>query len=143
MSSATTKRLGAAIVPVLAPLLHVAPGSTWIRTTAAIAGGLMMIFFSKERIHDERVQDLKLKALSAAFSVSFALTLIVNWFLNRDFLNRDVDPRRDFDGTTGVLRSISAFELIALTMVVALGLFHYWRFQDATASSPEAGDVSA
>jgi hypothetical protein len=138
MSSATTKRLGAAIVPVLAPLLHVAPGSTWIRTTAAIAGGLMMIFFSKERIHDERVQDLKLKALSAAFSVSFALTLIVNWFLNRD-----VDPRRDFDGTTGVLRSISAFELIALTMVVALGLFHYWRFQDATASSPEAGDVSA
>jgi hypothetical protein len=138
MTSATTKRLGAAIVLVLAPVLHVAPGSTWIRTTAAVAAGLMMIFFSRERIHDERVQDLKLKALSAAFSVSFALTLIVNWFLNRDF-----DPRRDFDGGTGVLRSISAFDLIVLTMVVALALFHYWRFQDAAPSSPEAGDVSA
>ena len=35
MSSATTKRLGAAIVLVLAPALHVAiPGSSWIRTSA-------------------------------------------------------------------------------------------------------------
>ena len=139
MSSATTKRLGMAIVLVLAPALHLAiPGSSWIRTSAAVAAGLMMIFFSRERIHDERVQDLKLKALSAAFSVSFALTLIVNWFLNRDF-----DPRRDVDGATGVLRSISAFELIALTMVVALALFHYWRFQDSSPSSAEPEDVSA
>ena len=97
----------------------------------------MMIFFSRERIHDERVQDLKLKALNGAFSVSFTLTLIVNWFLNRDF-----DPRRDFDGATGVLRSITAFDLIVLTMVVALALFHYWRFQDAAPSSPEGRKVS-
>ena len=138
MSSATTKRLGAAIVLVLAPLLHVAiPGSTWIRTSAAVAGGLMMIFFSRERIHDERVQDLKLKALSAAFSVSFTLTLIVNWFLNRDF---HLD--RDFDGTTGVWRSISAFDLIVLTMVVALALFHYWRYRDAVEDDSQAGAVS-
>jgi hypothetical protein len=139
MSSATTKRLGAAIVLVLAPALHVAvPGESWIRTSAAIAAGLMMIFFSRERIHDERVQDLKFKGLSAAFSVSFTLTLIVNWFLNRDF-----DVRRDFDGATGVWRSISAFDLIVLTMVVALALFHYWRFQDAAASSADRGQVSA
>jgi hypothetical protein len=139
MSSATTKRLGAAIVLVLAPALHlVIPGSTWIRTSAAVAAGLMMIFFSRERIHDERVQDLKLKALSAAFSVSFTLTLIVNWFLNRDF-----HPGRDVDGATGVLRSISAFDLIVLTMVVALALFHYWRFQDAAASPSDRGEVSA
>ena len=139
MSSATTKRLGAALVLGLAPLLHVAiPGSTWIRTSAAVAGGLMMIFFSRERIHDERVQDLKLKALSAAFSVSFALTLIVNWFLNRDF---HLD--RDFDGATGVWRSISAFDLIVLTMVIALALFQYWRLQDAAADGSEVGNVSA
>jgi hypothetical protein len=139
MSSATTKRLGAAIVLVLAPLLHaVVPGSTPIRTTAAIAGGLMMMFFSRERIHDERVQELKLKALNAAFSVSFTLTVIVNWFLNRDF-----DVRRDFDGATGVWRSISAFDLIALTMVIALALFHYWRYQDAAASPGDAGPVNA
>lgn len=139
MSSATTKRLGVLIVVVLGPALHVGiPGSSWIRTTAAVAAGLMMIFFSRERIHDERVQDLKLKALNAAFSVSFTLTLIVNWFLNRDF-----DVTRDFDGATGVLRSISAFDLIVITMVVALALFHYWRFQDAAASSADRGEVSA
>jgi uncharacterized membrane protein len=139
MSSATTKRLGAAIVLVLAPALHVAiPGPSWIRTSAAVAAGLMMIFFSRERIHDERVQDLKFKALNAAFSVSFALTLIVNWFLNRDF-----DPTRDFAGATGVLRSISAFDLIVLTMVVALALFHYWGYQDAAASSADDRAVSA
>ena len=139
MSSATTKRLGAAIVLVLAPALHVAiPGSSWIRTSAAVAAGLMMIFFSRERIHDERVQDLKLKALNGAFSVSFTITLVVNWLLNRDF-----HPGRDFDGTTGVLRSISAFDLIVLTMVAALVLFHYWRFQDAAAAPRNGGEVSA
>jgi hypothetical protein len=108
-----------------APLLHYAvPGAFWIRTASAIAAGLMMIFFSKEAIDDERVQDLKLKAMSAAFSVSFALTLIVNWLLNRDF-----DVTRD--GGTGTWRSISAFDLIILTMVIALALFRYWRFQDS------------
>lgn len=130
MESATVKRLGALLVIVGAPALHyVIPGSSWLRTSAALAAGLMMIFFAREPIHDERVQDLKLKAISGAFSVSFTLTLIVNWFLNREF-----DVSRDFDGTTGTWRSISAFDLIILTMVVALGLFHYWRRQDSDAT---------
>ena len=127
MSSATAKRLGLLLVLVGAPALHYAvPGASWIRTSAALAAGGMLVFFTREPIHDERVQDLKLKALSAAFSVSFTLTLILNWFLNREF-----DPRRDFDGATGVWRSISAFDLIIVTMGVALALFHYWRHQDA------------
>jgi hypothetical protein len=129
LSSPVTKRLGAALVVAGAPLLHVVvPGASWIRTSAAIAAGLMMLFFSREAIDDERVRDLKLKAISGAFAASFTLTLIVNWFLNRDF-----NPRRDFDGASGVLRSISAFDLIILTMVAAIGLFHYWRVQDAQA----------
>jgi hypothetical protein len=130
MDSATVKRLGALLVIVGAPALHYAiPGSSWLRTSAARAAGLMMIFFAREPIHDERVQDLKLEAISGAFSVSFTLTLIVNWFLNRDF-----DVTRDFDGTTGTWRSISAFDLIILTMVIALVLFHYWRRQDRDAT---------
>ena len=75
---------------------------------------------------DERVQDLKLKAVSAAFSVGFTLTLILNWLLNREF-----DLTRDFNGATMRWRSISAFDLIILSMVIALALFHYWRFQDS------------
>lgn len=132
MSSSTTKRLGLVLALAGAPLLHYfVPGASWLRTSAAIAAGLMLVFFTKEPVDDERVQDLKLKALSAAFSVSFTLTLILNWFLNRDF-----DITRDFDGTTGTWRSISAFDLIILTMAVALALFHYWRRQDADAAQP-------
>jgi hypothetical protein len=127
MGSATVKRLGVLLVVAGAPALHYAiPGASWIRTSAAIAAGSMMIFFAKEAIDDERVQALKLKAISGAFSVSFALTLVFNWFLNRDF-----DVTRDFDGATGTWRSISALDLIILTTVIALGLFHYWRMQDS------------
>ena len=133
MKSSTTKGLGVVIVVLVAPLLHyVVPGAFWIRTSAAIAGGLMMVFFSRERIHDERVQDLKLKAINAAFSASFALTLILNWFLNRDG-----DITRDFDGKTMAWRSISALDLIIVTMVVALVLFHYWRWQDDAPNGAE------
>jgi hypothetical protein len=129
MTSSTIKRLGLLLVVVVAPLLHVAvPGAFWGRTSAAIAAGLMMIFFSREVIHDERVQDLKLKAINSAFSVSFTLTLIVNWFLNRDF-----DVTRDFSGARGTWRSISAFDLIILTISTALVLFHVWRLQDSEA----------
>ena len=133
MSSATTKRLGLVLAIVVAPLLHfVVPGASWIRTSAAIAAGAMLVFFTREPTDDERVRDLKLKALSAAFSVSFTLTLILNWLLNRDF-----DVTRDFDGRTGVWRSISAFDLIILTMTVALALFHYWHHQDGDAVPAE------
>lgn len=132
MSSSTTKRLGILLAAGVAPALHyAAPGASWIRTSAAIAAGLMLVFFSRESIHDERVEELKLKAVSGAFSISFTLTLILNWLLNRDF-----DVTRDFDGRTGVLRSISAFDLIILTMAVALALFHYWRRRDGDAVQP-------
>jgi hypothetical protein len=130
MSSATTKWLGVSVVLILAPLLHyVVPGAFWGRTSAALAGGLMMVFFSREAIHDERVDNLKLRAVSTAFSVSFALTLVLNWLLNRNF-----DPSRDFDSTGPVAwRSISAFDLIVVTMAIALALFHYWRRVDGQA----------
>ena len=135
MKSSTTKGLGVVIVVLVAPLLHyVVPGAFLdLHTSAAIAGGLMMVFFSRERIHDERVQDLKLKAISAAFSVSFALTLILNWFLNRDG-----DITRDFDSKAMAWRSMSALDLIIVTMVVALVLFHYWRWQD---DAPNGGET--
>jgi hypothetical protein len=130
MKSSTVKRLGVFMVVVVAPVLHYAiPGAFWNRTSAAIAAGLMMLFFAKETINDERVQDLKLKAVNSAFSVSFTVTLIFNWFLNRNF-----DITRDFNGATGVWRSISAFDLIILTMTIAIVLFHRWRVQDGDSS---------
>jgi uncharacterized membrane protein len=126
MKSSTTRRLGLVLVFVGAPLLQFAmPYANWIRTSAAIAAGLMLVFFAREGIHDERVQELKLRAVTVAFSVSFTLTLILHWFLNRDF-----DVTRDFDGASMAMRSISAFDLIIVTMATALALFLYWRWQD-------------
>jgi hypothetical protein len=131
MSSATVKRLGLLTAIVGAPLVHfVVPGAFWVRTSAALAAGLLMIFFSRESIDDERVRQLKLRAVSVAFSASFSLTLIVNWLLNRDF-----DVTRGPGGAAGSYRSISAFDLIALTMAVALALFHWWRLRDGAAEA--------
>jgi hypothetical protein len=139
MRSSTVKRLGALVVFVAAPLLHfVVPGAFWHRTSAAIAGGLLMIFFSRESTHDERVQDLKLRAIGTAFPAGFSLTLIVNWFLNRDF-----DVTRDFGGASGAWRSISAFDLIILTLTVALGLYYYWRYQDSQATAEASQEPGA
>ena len=141
MRSSTVKRLGVLVVVVAAPLLHLAvPGAFWDRTSAALAGGLLMIFFSREAIHDERVQDLKLRAIGTMLPASFSLTLLANWLLNRDF-----DVTRDFSGATGHWRSISAFDLIILTMTASLALFYYRRFQDSQASGDAAqtSDASA
>jgi len=56
MKSSTIKRLGVLLIVAVAPALHfVVPGAFWLRTSAAIAAGLMMIFFSKDAIDDERV----------------------------------------------------------------------------------------
>lgn len=139
MTSAATKRLGVAVVLIVAPLLHfVIPGAFWGRTSAAFAGGLMMVFFSREAVHDERIDRLKLRAVSAAFSVSFTLTLILNWLLNRDF-----DVSRDFTGGAAAWRSISAFDLIAVTMIVALALFRYWDYADGQAPlQPSRNDTA-
>jgi hypothetical protein len=131
MKSSTTRRVGLALVFAGAPILHLfVPGSSWIRTSAAIAAGLMLVFFAREAIHDERVQELKLHAVSTAFSVSFSLTLIMNWLLNRDF-----DVSGDFDGASMRLRSISAFDVIIITMATALTLFHYWRWRDGASDT--------
>lgn len=41
-----------------------------------------------------------------------------------------LDVWRDFEGTAGAWHSISGFDLIILTLAVAIVVFHYWRFQD-------------
>jgi hypothetical protein len=62
------------------------------------------------------------------------LDAAVNWFLNRDF-----DITRDFNGAAGTWRSISAFDLIILTISTALVLFHVWRLQDSEAVVSHTG----
>jgi FtsH-binding integral membrane protein len=88
--------------------------------------GLQLIFFAKERVNDERVQQLKMKAMFLAMSVGMAVMLVANHYFF-------VILRRTLDSMPP---RISAWEAIAGIMLIALGLYHYWRWQDGR----EGGD---
>lgn len=89
--------------------------------------GLQLIFFAKERVNDERVQQLKMKAMFLAMSVGMAVMLVANHYLF-------VVLRRTLDSMPP---RISAWEAIAGIMLIALGLYHYWRWQDGQERTEE------
>ena len=83
-----------------------------------------MIFFSRERIDDERVQQLKMKAMFTAMSVGIAVGSVGKHYLfviGRGTLN-------------SMAPELTAWEFLSSTLLVALALFHYWRWQDARPS---------
>lgn len=80
-----------------------------------ISWGLVFIFFSKEKQDDEMVQSLKFKALTIAVIVAFGFTHLYNYI----FLNRG----------NAIVLSISAYQFLTLTLVIALGYFYYLRYK--------------
>jgi hypothetical protein len=86
--------------------------------------GLIYLFFSKEKIEDERVKHLKLKAICVAFFNGWAVTGIVRFIVYLQ--DRSVPPR-----------TMSAYDAMFVTLVIALGLFHTWQWRDGRAT---AGD---
>lgn len=114
-----------------APFVYfIAPGKQqWVHAAAVIAVGLAMCFFSRERVNDERIEHLKLKALRASLVGALNLTLVVNmWVLN------PAEPDL-------VSRSLSAFDFLVIAMAGALGLFYYWRWQDGQPAPQLKGKV--
>lgn len=90
--------------------------------------GLTLYFFSRERVEDERVRELKMKALFTAISASFGLMLVTH--LNYlDFLAAERASRGP--------SILSAPEFLAIMLLLATGLFHYWRWQDGRAVRTE------
>jgi len=81
--------------------------------------GFVFIFFSKEKTDDEMIQGLKFKALTRAIIVAFFITHFYNYlFLNWRY-------KRDHD----ILLSISAYQFLALTLIIATGSFYYLKHQ--------------
>src|SRR5688572_16020364 len=70
--------------------------------------GLMYLFFSKEKIEDERVQLLKLRAICVAFFNAWAVTGVVRFVVYLQ--DRSVAPR-----------TMSAYDVMFVTLVLALG----------------------
>lgn len=98
---------------------QVAPGKAeWVHASAVMAVGLGMFFFSRETVNDERVEQLKLKAVRTSFVPALVLTLVVNMFI--------LNPQEP----DMVSRSLSAFDFAAIMMLASSGLFYFWRWQD-------------
>jgi hypothetical protein len=79
--------------------------------------GLVFIFFSKEKIDDERIHQLKFQSLTWALPVGLFLTHLINYV----FLNPD-EPN-----SGNLYQSISAYQSLLIILLLALGLFHYLK----------------
>lgn len=98
---------------------QVAPGKgEWVHASSVMAVGLGMFFFSRETVNDERVEQLKLKAVRTSFVPALVLTLVVNMLI--------LNPQEP----DMVSRSLSAFDFAAIMMLASSGLFYFWRWQD-------------
>lgn len=82
--------------------------------------GLVFIFFSKEKVDDERVHQAKFQALTWSVPAGLFITHTINYFL----LSK---PEPD---SQIVIDSISAYHSLAMILLLALGLFHYLKFKN-------------
>lgn len=84
-----------------------------------LSWGLVFIFFSKEKTDDEMIRSLKFKALAMAVIVAFSITHLYNYL----FLNWRLERNND------IILSISAYQFLALTLMIATGYFYYLKHQ--------------
>ena len=84
-----------------------------------LSWGFVFIFFSKEKTDDEMIHGLKFRALTWAIIVAFSITHLFNYL----FLNWRFEREHD------VILSISAYQFLALTLIIATVNFHYLKHQ--------------
>lgn len=116
----TSHKIAAALLVVAVASVHLLRSgyADWNSgADMAYVMGLIYLFFSREKIEDERVQVLKLKAICVAFFNAWAITGMVRFAVYLQ--DRSVPPR-----------TMSAYDVMFVTLVLALGLFHCWRWQD-------------
>jgi hypothetical protein len=107
----------AAVLVVIAAVAHLLNSgyADWNAGNNSVYVLLMLgLFFTKEKPSDERVQELKLKALTVAFAVGYATTFSVKLALQQ----------------SAISGSMSAFDFMFVTLVTAFFLFHGWRWED-------------
>src|SRR5882757_3451578 len=100
-----------------------AAGERWASSSGIIAMALAVMLFSRERVHDERVEQLKLKAISYGLVTGLFTASLLN--TSRELLK-----------ISFLHLPLSAFEVLILILVIALMLFHYWRWQDGRMDKP-------
>lgn len=116
--NSSLKPLFLTLAVTFAAAYFLVPNASWPACSLIIALCLQVVFLGRERIEDERVEHLKLKAIKSAFTGAFILVFLYSWLI--DSLRRE--------GWKDHL--LSAYDLIIVTMLIALALFRYWRWQD-------------
>ena len=84
-----------------------------------LSWGLVFIFFSKEKTDDEMMRGLKFKALTRSLIIAFFITHLYNYLFLNWYYKRNQD----------LLLSISAYQFLALTLIIATISFYYYRNQ--------------
>lgn len=84
-----------------------------------LSWGFVFIFFSREKTDDEMIRSLKFKALAMAVIVAFSATHLYNYI----FLNWRLKRAND------IILSISAYQFLALTLMIATAYFYYLKHQ--------------
>jgi len=82
-----------------------------------IAAALFMLWLVPERVDDERVKQLKLKAITWGYIGGFLLVVFCE-NIGRTMLRLKNIP------------AFSAFDVLIILTALAFGLFRYWRWQD-------------
>ena len=124
MISTPLKLAGFAFILVVAGihLLNTGYADWQAGADTAYVMALLFLYFSREKIDDERVQVLKLKALYAGFFSGWAVVGAIRFaaYLRTEF---------------GSPRTLSAYDAMLIILIIAFALFHYWRFQDGRDAS--------
>lgn len=81
-----------------------------------------MLLFVPERVNDERVKQLKLKAITWGYVGGLVLVVIYE-NIGRSILRVKTLP------------VFSAFDVLIILTALALGLFRWWRWQDGRAQA--------
>ncbi len=82
-----------------------------------LSWGFLFFFFSKEKTDDEMMRRLKFRSLSNAIIIAFSITQLYNYF----FLNLSFNQEHDS------ILSISAYQFLALTLIIATVNFYYLK----------------
>ena len=119
---------------VLALVRLVVERGSWPSVSMMIVGALLMIFCAKESVNDERVEHLKLKAAKAGLLFG---TLLVMLIQVSGLMAKSTHPRSVRGNLVMSDVPFSAFDVLILIMVITLGCYYYWRWQDGRAVRTE------
>lgn len=87
---------------------------------ALVCWGLCFIFFSKEKIDDERIHHLKFRSLAWGLPLGLFITHLINYFF--------LSPEEPDSGK--YVQSISAYSSIAMVLMIATGAYYYLKFKE-------------